>query len=105
MRLITDANQSLAYCHVPKAASTSWMAAFAKLNKVANYHLLLEADTLHDQLLTSFAVDADRVDHNRTFTFTFLRHPFDRIVSLLSIQRDLKKAKPDHKSSRSNLIR
>ena len=42
VRLITDKNHVVAYCHVPKAASTTWMVAFAKNNHVDNYTELLE---------------------------------------------------------------
>ena len=79
--LIRDENQSVAYCHVPKAASTTWMVAFAKMNKLANFTELLDRAALHGELLNNFGVTGDQLDSNATFSFTFIRHPFHRIVS------------------------
>jgi len=80
VRLITDENKSLAYCHVPKAASTTWMVAFAKTNSVANFTEMLQRVALHEALLEKFAIDGEKLESD-TFTFTFIRHPFHRIVS------------------------
>ena len=81
IRLITDKNQSVAYCHVPKAASTTWMVAFAKVHQVNNYTEMLQRVALHEALLENFAIDDEKLE-SKTFTFTFIRHPFHRIVSL-----------------------
>ena len=81
VRLITDENKSLAYCHVPKAASTTWMVAFAKTNSVANFTEMLQRVALHEALLEKFAIDGEKLESG-TFTFTFIRHPFHRIVSI-----------------------
>ena len=65
----------------PKAASTTWMVAFAKNNQVANYVEL--KDILHQTLKN--AIDSEllllKKGTNDTFTFRFIRHPFHRIVS------------------------
>ena len=67
----------------PKAASTTWMVAFAKNNQVANYVEL--KDILHQTLKNDYAIDSEllllKKGTNDTFTFTFIRHPFHRIVS------------------------
>ena len=81
--MITDENKSLAYCHVPKAASTTWMVAFAKTNGVANFTEMLQRVALHEALLEKFAIDGEKLESD-TFTFTFIRHPFHRIVSTCS---------------------
>lgn len=84
VRLITSRDKTVAYCHVPKAASTSWMVAFAQLNQVQDYQQLIERGLLHGELLNHFGIDYDQIDSdasNQTFTFTFIRHPFQRIVS------------------------
>ena len=78
-----DKSQNIAYCHVPKAASTTWMVAFAKNNNVSNYIELLQKDLLHEKILNNNVIDPDRLMKENTtiFTFTFIRHPFHRIVS------------------------
>ena len=82
VRLITDKNHSVAYCHVPKAASTTWMVAFAKNNHVAKYTELLEKLSLHAELLRNYTIDVEKLEEtSNIFTFTFIRHPFHRIVS------------------------
>ena len=34
--LVTNPDETLAYCHVPKAASSAWMLIFAHINKLEN---------------------------------------------------------------------
>merc|ERR1712083_403753 len=77
VRLITDHNKSVAYCHVPKAASTTWMVAFAKNNYMTNIFELLERSKLHEEILKNFTIDAETLEESSDiFTFTFIRHPF-----------------------------
>ena len=78
-----DKSHKIAYCHVPKAASTTWMVAFAKNNNVSNYAELIQKDLLHEKILNNYVIDPERLIEKNTdiFTFTFVRHPFHRIVS------------------------
>ena len=56
------------------------MVAFAKRNNVANYTEKLHRVALHEALLENFSIDAENLKSS-TFAFTFIRHPFHRIVS------------------------
>ena len=59
------------------------MVAFAKNNNVSNYLELLQKDLLHEKILNNHVMDPGRLMEKNTdiFTFTFIRHPFHRIVS------------------------
>ena len=81
MTVITDKSHKLVYCHVPKAASTTWMVAFAKMNQVENYAQLIDEAELHGTLLHEFGHKVDSND-SEAFKFTFIRHPFQRIVRI-----------------------
>ena len=88
--LTTEPKGKLAYCHVPKAASSSWMLAFAELNLVDHDEMisLFKTKSLHDHLLSSrfseFARsydDINALNNLEMFKFVFVRHPFERLVS------------------------
>ena len=66
-----------------QAASTTWMVAFAKMNKLVNYTVLLDKAALHGELLRKFGINGEDLQ-TKTFSFTFIRHPFHRIVSKAS---------------------
>ena len=80
IKFISDRREKLKYCHVPKAASTTWMLAFAKLNHLKNYSQLSEMGTLHAAMFSQFGM-TDKDIRLGAFKFTFIRHPFERIVS------------------------
>ena len=90
MILTTEPNNKLAYCHVPKVASSSWMLTFAEMNFVDHDTItnLFKKDALHDLLLSSrYSLIAksysgiNRMNHLNLFKFVFVRHPFERLVS------------------------
>ena len=59
------------------------MVAFARNNNVSNYADLLQKDLLHEKMLNNYVIDPGSLVEKNTgiFTFTFMRHPFHRIVS------------------------
>ena len=61
------------------------MVAFAKTNSVANFTEMLQRVALHEALLEKFAIDGEKLESD-TFTFTFIRHPFHRIVSTVNFR-------------------
>jgi hypothetical protein len=40
--LVTNPDKTLAYCHVPKAASSAWMLIFSQMNKLQSKSVLWE---------------------------------------------------------------
>jgi len=49
--LVTDPEQRLAYCHVPKVASSAWMIIFSDLNRLPTKLHLFEKDiSINDSL-------------------------------------------------------
>ena len=86
--LITEKKDLLAYCHVPKAASTSWMLTFADMNLVPLNDILrfYKSMQLHDHLYNHFSIKLNHTKDKeenllKLYKFIFLRHPFERIVS------------------------
>ena len=88
--MTTEPNKELAYCHVPKVASSSWMLTFAEMNLVDNETMMREfkKNALHDLLLSSkYSIitkkydDINNVNNLQLFKFVFIRHPFERLVS------------------------
>ncbi len=97
--LVTDPEKSLAYCHVPKVASSAWMLIFAELNQNTFFrhqvppfnkssdHVfeeLLESGKLHEMMLKNFSIQFSETtgfpEKVESFKFIFLRHPFERLV-------------------------
>ena len=85
--LITEPTKKIAYCHVPKVASTAWMLSFAEMNliPVSIVKSMNKANSLHEHLYNSFSEKVDnQSDLTRLLKFykiTFFRHPFERLVS------------------------
>ena len=80
VHFVTDKSGKWAFCHVPKAASTTWMLALAQINQVDNFTALMENGELHGYMLHEFGMPETNLSKN-ALTFTFLRHPFERLVS------------------------
>ena len=80
VNFVHDKTGNWAFCHVPKAASTTWMLALAQMNQVDNYTALMQHGELHGYMLHEFGFPETNLSQN-AFTFTFLRHPFERLVS------------------------
>ena len=51
---MTDPEKRLAYCHVPKAASSSWMSVFADLNGIEERKDLVEEFLTGEDLETGY---------------------------------------------------
>ena len=90
VKFISDTNNFMEYCHVPKAASSTWMYALAKINKLTpdmnELKELLQKGMLHGIMFEKYGHFEDDLpgDDNSVFKFTFVRHPFERIVSIYS---------------------
>ena len=83
MMLTTEPTQQIAFCHVPKSSSTTWMNAFGSMNhikvgngltyqQVASPNISLHATTYYDMKL---------LNELPQFKFVFVRHPFERLGS------------------------
>ena len=101
--LVTDPEEKLAYCHVPKVASSAWMLVFAELNQnklrdqvsalnKSSDHVfeeLLESGQLHEIMLKNFSIkfseNKSSSAKQESFKFLFLRHPFERLVRPLAL--------------------
>ena len=55
--ITTEWTHQLGYCHVPKAASSSWMLTFADMNRIskAETQKLHKDLALHGMLMTNFS--------------------------------------------------
>ena len=82
---VTEPKNLLGYCHVPKVASTLWMSNFAGMNMLDQTMIeeKLKAMSLHDYLFSKFSKSYPKNsdDISKLFTFVFIRHPFERLVS------------------------
>ena len=87
--ITTEKTHRLAYCHVPKVASSSWMLTFADMNhlnknETENLHKNL---ALHGMLMTNFSVqvitskEVEDMNKSNLYKFLFIRHPFERLIS------------------------
>ena len=83
MMLSTEPTKQIAFCHVPKSSSTTWMNAFGSMNhikvgtvatyhKVASPNISIHATTYYDMKL---------LNKLPQFKFIFVRHPFERLGS------------------------
>jgi chondroitin 4-sulfotransferase 11 len=99
--LLTDPQRTIAYCHVPKIATSSWMIVFGELNDLKSSNNFtntpIENNSLHRAVLSQYSMNIypddssfnDNLSNeiqsdNETtplYKFVFLRHPFERLVS------------------------
>jgi hypothetical protein len=92
--------QRLAYCHVPKAASTWWLSILETISDDNTTRRVFDEDdgddALHRRMLHGVRKGSELPDD--VFKFTFVRHPFRRIVSAYHnkfvLNRDQKFIKP-----------
>ena len=82
---VTEPNGVLGYCHVPKVASTAWMTIFAEMNHLPERIItsLLKRLSLHDYMFEKHYLEFpdNKLKLSRLFKFSFVRHPFERLVS------------------------
>ena len=84
MMLTTEPTKQIAFCHVPKSSSTTWMNAFGSMNnistdtyrKVASPNISIHATTYYDMKI---------LNELPQFKFIFVRHPFERLGSQFQI--------------------
>ena len=102
VKFITDQNKHFAYCHIPKAASSTWMVTIAQINKLTSNATELmqfvENGSLHDTMWKRYGFFEDNVPES-AFKFTFIRHPFERIVSTVTESHFIMKHQPTFKKS------
>ena len=87
--ITTEKTNQLAYCHVPKAASSLWMLAFADMNYLNKNETqrLHKKLALHGMLMTNFSTqitsqnEIEELNNSNLYKFVFIRHPFERLVS------------------------
>ena len=90
VKFITDNDGLMAFCHIPKAASTTWMFTFAKINEltsnISELQNMYKTGKLHAIMFDHYGFLEDTVPES-SFKFTFIRHPFERIVSIITRMR------------------
>ena len=101
LMLITEPTRRLNYCHVPKAASTSWMMGFRAMNGYDEEDQSI--GDVHQKMINKHSIKLDVSDQalmekakrslKSTFTFTMVRHPFERLLSCY-LDKFLKKRDP-----------
>ena len=89
--ITTEETKRLAYCHVPKVASSAWMLTFAEMNHLEKSVVenLQKNLALHGMLMTNFSILVDSnsekeisdINTSNLYKFVFIRHPFERLVS------------------------
>ena len=98
--ITTEKKHQLAYCHVPKVASSLWMMAFAEMNNIDKNlaERLLKRNALHGAIMTNFSFPLGNnpkeiEDFNKSdlYKFVFIRHPFERLVSAFHDKFEVKK--------------
>ena len=84
MMLSTEPTKQIAFCHVPKASSSTWMKAFGSMN-----HIKIRAGETDHKIVTSPNIsihattyyDMKLLNELPQFKFIFVRHPFERLGS------------------------
>ena len=84
LHLLTDPTRMMAYCPVPKAASTSWRNTFANMNSIEDVDIRQRTQKLYSQK-NSFRAktfgDLAQLNILNIVKFMFVRHPFERLAS------------------------
>ena len=100
MVITTEMSRKLAYCHVPKVASSLWMLAFADMNYMDKNLTknLLKKNALHGVIMTNFSIPLQNdkkeigdLNNSGLYKFLFVRHPFERLVSAFHDKFEVKK--------------
>lgn len=81
-------NQKIAFIHIPKTAGTSMEKALGVYNKREAFFGPTFTDRGYKQHWT-YSELMNVYDLNEYFTFSFVRHPFDRIVSEYFYLKDM----------------
>ena len=84
MHLLTEPTRVMAYCPVPKAASTTWRTTFANMNSIEDVDIRHRTQKLYSKK-NSFRAktlgDLAQLNSLNIVKFMFVRHPFERLAS------------------------
>ena len=84
MHLLTEPTRMMAYCPVPKAASTTWRNTFANMNSIEDVGIIQRTQKLYSKKnsfrATTFG-DLAQLNSLNIVKFMFVRHPFERLAS------------------------
>jgi len=86
LQFMIDSVHRVAYCRHGKVGTTTWMRHFIKLlpkeRQVQRNFDQMDSHQLHAQLPNEFkATRGQHLDLSHHFAFSFVRHPYDRLVS------------------------
>ena len=88
-KLILYNTHKIVYCLQPKVGSTSILNLFLNLLPEKDQHWNISYDNIHQKMYKEFSMKVAQhkiklkklVNKNHYFAFSFVRHPFDRLVS------------------------
>ena len=84
LHLLTEPTRVMAYCPVPKAASTTWRTTFANMNSIEDVDIRHRTQKLYSKK-NSFRAktfgDLAQLNSLNIVKFMFVRHPFERLAS------------------------
>ena len=88
-KLILYNTHKIVYCLQPKVGSTSILNLFLNLLPEKDQHWKISYDNIHQKMYKEFSMKVAQhkiklkklVNKNHYFAFSFVRHPFDRLVS------------------------
>ena len=84
MHLVTEPTRMMAYCPVPKAASTTWRNTFANMNLIEDVDIRKRSKKLCSKkncFRANRFGDLAQLNSLNIVKFIFVRHPFERLAS------------------------
>ena len=78
---VEDKYKQLSYCHVPKAASTFWLAVFGREVKLHHLNSIKRNNSSSGDFHRIMLSNSTSEPSDKSFKFVFVRHPLSRLVS------------------------
>lgn len=78
---VEDKRKHLSYCHVPKAASTFWLAVFGREVNLDRLNSIKTNDSSSGDFHRIMLTNSTSEPSDKSFKFVFVRHPLSRLVS------------------------